>query len=195
MNLRTLWIVVGATAAVLAVGLVGVVAVGKLAQKVRVAVTSEAARQQFVARWKPPKTPTPESLAPERVGAWKASRREESARWDDVGLDRSVVRVVYVPAAGKGPEVEVVACRMAAATEAADRERAGEALGKRGEGRGGMRRVVRLNDRWQWSSGEPPEEIQLWALPGWLIGFRSEAEIPLPLMRGYLEAIAEPEER
>ena len=78
--------------------------------------------------------------------------------------------------------------------ESMDRERAAEGLQGDATGRGGLRQVFRVNDHWRMSSSEPPEHLQLWGLPGWSILFRSEKEIPLPFMRTYLEAIAEPDE-
>jgi len=184
--------VVVATATVLGVGFVGVLWLGRTAQALRTAVTSEAARQEFVARWRPPKVMDAERLVPERVGAWVGSPAEMLTEWKDAGLAVGAMRGVYKPAAG--PSVEVTVCRLSPEREREDRERAASVLKEGLARRGGSHTVVHVQDRWQMSSSEPPERLELWGLPGWLVLFRSEAEIPLPFVRTYLLAIAEPDE-
>lgn|GEM_PF-2919921 len=190
MNLRTLLIIVGVTAGALGLGFVGVVVMGKVAQSMRAAVTNEAARQQFVAKWRPPRELALDRLLPDRLGELAATSRVEIPRWTNVGVELAAVRGVYTAPAGL--TVEVIAAKTRPETEAADRETVAASLKARLEHQSGTKTILRVNDRLQISVKNPPEELDLWALPGWLILFRSDREIPLPFTRSYLQAIAEP---
>lgn len=170
-------------------GFLGVVVVGKLAQAMREAVTGEAARQQFVAKWRPPRELKLERMLPDRLGEMVVSSRVEIPRWTNVGVDLAAVRGVYTAPAGL--TVEVIAARTRPGTEMPDRATVVGSLEARLGAQKGTKTVVRLNDRWQMSVSDPPERLDLWALPGWLILFRSDRDIPLPFTRSYLEAIAE----
>jgi hypothetical protein len=108
-------------------------------------------------------------------------------------VDLAAVRGVYTAPAGL--TVEVIAAKTRPETEAADRDKVVAHLKARLDQQTGVKTFRQINDRWQSSVNEPPEELDLWALPGWLILFRSDREIPLPFTRSYLEAIAEPEGR
>ncbi|MGE3308560.1 MAG: hypothetical protein AB7O66_01215 [Limisphaerales bacterium] len=193
MNLRVSILIVGATAVALLLGFAGVVVVGKVAQALRSAATSETARQEFVAKWRPPRELTMARLLPDRVGDSSVTSRVEIAQWTNVGVDLAAVRGVYANPAGL--TVEVVAARTRPESEAADRETVVASLKARLDRQSGTKTVITLGDRWQASASEPPERLDLWALPGWLILFRSDREIPLPFTKGYLEAIAEPQTR
>lgn len=190
VNLRTSIIIVSVTAAALALGFLGVIVVGKVAQTMRAAVTSEAARQEFVATWRPPRGLSVDRLLPERIGDMVTTNRGGFSRWTETGLDLSGVRGTYIARAGL--TVEVIACSTRPDTEQTDRESAASSLRASMEGRSGTKRYLQVNNRWQMSSTQPPEYLDLWGLPGWLILFRSNQEIPLPFMRSYLETIAEP---
>ncbi len=190
MNLRASILIVGATAVALMLGFVGVVLVGKVAQAMRSAVTSEAARQQFVSKWRPPGELTMARLLPDRVGQLSVTSRVEIARWTNVGVDLAAVRGVY--AAPAGLTVEVVAARTRPESVAEDREAVVASLRGRLDRQTGAKTFLSSGDRWQFSVSEPPERLDLWALPGWLILFRSDRDIPIPFTKAYLEAIAEP---
>lgn len=190
MTLRTSLIVIAVTAAIFALGLVGVVVLGKAAQAMRSVVTSESARQQFVAKWKPPKTLSTQALLPERIGVMTVTNRESFERMPELGVNLPGVRGVY--AMPQGPEVEILAFQTRPETEAADREAAVDALKRKQDSRSGTKTFFRINDRCVYSASQPAESGELWMLSGWLILFRSDREIPLPFVRTYLEAIAEP---
>lgn len=191
MTLRTSLIVIAVTAAILALGFVGVVVLGKAAQAMRSVVTSESARQQFVAKWRAPKTLSTQALLPERIGVMTSTNRTSFERAPELGVNLPGVRGVY--AMPQGPEVEVLACQTRPETEAADREAAVDALKRKQDNRSGTKTFFRINDRCVYSLSQPAESGELWMLPGWLILFRSDREIPLPFVRTYLEAIAEPD--
>lgn len=193
MNTRALSIIVGLTALALGLGFVGVIVMGKVAQSMRAAVTSEAARQQFIAKWRAPRDLVMDRLLPDRLGELVATSRVEIPSWTNVGVDLAAVRGVYTAPAGL--TVEVIAAKTRPESEAADREKVVANLKARLDQHSGVKTLRQINDRWQSSVKEPPEELDLWALPGWLILFRSDREIPLPFTRSYLEAIAEPEGR
>lgn len=191
MNLRTSILVVLATALALALGLAGVVVVGKIAQSMRASVTSEMARQAFVRGWSPPRELSLDRLLPDRIGELSVTSRVSILRWTNVGVNLAAVRGVYV--APSGLTVEVIASQTRSETEALDRATVAGNLKARLEKQNGTKTFLQLNDRWQMSSQLPPEELDLWGLPGWLILFRSDREIPLPFTRTYLQKIAQPE--
>ena len=191
MSLRTSLILVAVTAGILGLGFVGVVILGKAAQAMRSAVTSETARQQFVAKWRSPTALSPQVLLPERIGTMTATNRTSFDRAPELGVNLPGVRGIY--AMPQGLEVEILACQTRSESEAADREAAVDALKRTQDKRAGTKTFFRLNDRCVYSASQPSERGELWMLPGWLILFRSDREIPLPFVRAYLEAIAEPD--
>jgi len=191
MSLRTSLILVAVTAGILGLGFVGVVILGKAAQAMRSAVTSESARQQFVAKWRSPRVLSTQALLPERVGGMVATNRSSFERASEWGVPLPGVRGVYV--APQGWEVEIWVCQTRSETEGADRETVVDALKRSQDKRSGTKTFFRLNDRCVYSASQPAERGELWMLPGWLILFRSDREIPLPFVRTYLEAIEEPD--
>ncbi len=190
MRLRSSLIIVSVTALVLALGFLAVAILGRMAQSLRAAVTSEAARQEFVARWRPPRTLSVDGILPERLADMVSTNRVAFSRWEEAGSDLAGVRGAYV--GPRGETVEVVACPTSPETEAKDKNTVVAALTAALERRPGTKFLSQVNDRWRFSSSDPTEDVELWALPGWLILFRSDQEIPLPFIRSYLEAIAEP---
>lgn len=187
MKTRTAALVVLVTGAILAVGFLVVLGVGRLAQKFRQTVTSESARLEFVARWRPPAAFEPGLVFPAVIQGRTAAPPETNPRLTDPALDLPGLRSVYTNQAGAAP-IEVFVCQPRPMEAEAIRQRTRETFSRRP----GSTSVVQLNDRLRLHSSQPAQWVEVWELSGWLFFFRSETEIPTDFIRDYLGALAKP---
>lgn len=187
MKTRTAVVVVLVTAGVLALGFLGVIIIGRLAQRVRTGLASEAARQQMIARWRAPAAFEADRLFPQSVQGRAAGPTEQHPQLTNPALEFPGLRAEYSAADGTAP-IEVLVGRPSPTESESIRQRLREAF----SGRSGSTSVVRVNNRLRLSSSQPPETIELWDLQGWVFLFRSPADIPPEFIRDYLGAISAP---
>lgn len=186
MNTRTATLIVLVTAGILAAGFLIVIGVGRGLQALQRSAASEAARQEFVARWRPPAAPTPDRLFPARVQGRTNSPPETHPSLTEPALQLPVLRSVYE--ADGLTSIEVYACPAQPREAEAVRQRTREVFA----GRSGSTSMAQVNNRLRLSSSQPPQFVEIWEMPGWLFFFRSPAELPTDFIRDYLAAVAAP---
>lgn len=184
MKLRTSVILVLVTGLVLAVALLAVVAAGRFLQFVRDRVQGEAARKEFVARWRRPAELRPDLLLPPTLLGRTVGETRPQVTQPALGLDQPGVQGVYT-APGQPPiTVAVLALEDPGRRALLERARA------RWRGGPGRTSALELDDRWRYSRSEPPETLEIWALQGWTFLFQSAGELPAEFVRAYLTSIA-----
>ena len=186
MKTRTMALVVLATAGVLAVGLVGVILLGRLLQGVREELSTETARQQFVAQWRPPLELSEHAVFPPRIDGHAVGVAEVNPVLTAPALELAGVRTTYTrPGA---PAVEVFVARANDLEAQAVFQRMREAF----RGRSGSRLVVEVPGRLRLSAGAAGEleTVEVWSLQGWLLIFRAKGELDAGFIRAYLVAVA-----
>lgn len=191
MKTRTALLIVAATAGVFAVGFLLVVIVGRTAHALREAVSSETARQQFVAAWQPPVRLERGLVFPERVHGFVLQPASDSpaatgiaplaasngiagpnglhARYERPGRDAvEVFAAIATP-----PEGEALAARVKADLGSGD----------------GLRTALEFPGRWRVSRESPAETVEVWSIAGWVFRFRAAGELEADFIRDYLRAI------
>ena len=187
MKTRSALLVVLATAAVLGCGLLGAIFVGKAFQSLRNSLTSEAARQQFVAQWRPPASVSPTLVFPDSVVGFRRALDNPLEKWRDPNLDLDPIRARYERPTKA--DVEVFACQATPEQAKSVLDRTKDTFKARSGKTSAMQTSLQTHDRLQLSSSDPQESVEIWTLHGWLFLFRSTAVIDPAFIRAYLSAI------
>lgn len=187
MKTRSALLVVLATAAVLGCGLIGAVLVGKGLQSIRASLTSETARQQFVAQWRPPASVAPTLVFPDSVVGFRRALDNPLEKWRDPDLGLSPIRARYERPTKA--DVEVFVCQATPEQAKAVLERTKDSFKGRSGKTSAMQTSLQTHDRLQLSSSDPQESVEIWTLHGWLFLFRSTAEVDPTFIRAYLASI------
>lgn len=186
MKARTVLILIGVMAGIMALGFVGVLLVVRTAHAVRREYMSESARQVFVSRWKPPISTNVETILPRAINGYEREVAEDAGTFLNPDLGRAGARGTY-QRAGRTP-IEVFVTRPT--------ELESEALVTRvrqhydGQTRTGTKLITQVPGRLRIEVSGPAETVEVWTLAGWLFVFRSPGELEAEWIRSYLATLS-----
>lgn len=184
MKTRTAAMVVVAIGAIFALGLLGVVILGRVVQGVRERLSTESARQQFVAQWRPPEELSVHAVFPARVAGYAAGDLEAEAKPTTPVLALPGVQATY-----SQPGVAPIQVFVAQANEL-EAEAVFQRFREEFSRRSGVATSVSVPGRLRLSGNAPAETVEVWSLQGWLLVFRCPEELDAGFIRSYLVAIA-----
>lgn len=186
MKARTVLILIGVTAGIMALGFVGVALVVRTAHAVRREYMSEEARQVFVSRWKPPASTGVEEVLPRAINGYQRDVVEDAGTLQNPDLGRVGARGTY-QRPGRTP-IEVFV------TRPTEQESATLVARIRGHydrpTRTGAKVITEVPGRLRMELSDPVESVEVWTLSGWLFVFRTPGELEAEWIRAYLAAIA-----